>query len=266
MEDAVMNTEPKLLSIVTVMTRLLDWIVKSKVWRVGRYPRILGGFPVEFILAIALAIAMGILPIKWGFKLRLLVALILVLGELACRIPLPRWGEPIAFILVAVETIVMGYGPVVDQYNTDAVLRDYKTTRDLVAKFQAHDEALKKIVAQYDHLTAAQSLFESIWGKIDENQRAEITRQSAEDLKSVLNIFNAIATPVGGGLRIKLGLDMYRVIYPVPMRIVPSLSFKGLPSGVTWTVIESSNLKFSVLFLPLSTQVEDFELNASADL
>jgi hypothetical protein len=252
--------------ISTLWLRFKDWIVKSKVFVLDFYPRMLGGFPVDFLLAIAVPIGLGVFPMTGGFKVFFLAFLAAILAELAWRMPLPRRGKIVASIMVIVATIALGYRPVVDQFNTDAIFRDYKKTRDLLAKFQAHDESLKMIVEQYDRLNSAQSLFDSMGGKTDENQRAEINIHTVEDLKDMLKNFDAIATPAGNGLRIKLGLNMYRVIYPVPMRAVPKLSFSGLPHGVTATIIEPSNLGFTVLFLPLSVSVDHFDLIADAEL
>jgi hypothetical protein len=250
----------------SIVTSIMSGIARIRVLLVDRSQRIFPGFSIEFLLAIAIAIIFGVFPMTGGFKLFFLIVLAVVLAALAWRSPLPRRCKLFASLLAAVATILMGHAPVEDQFNTDAVFRDYKTTRDLVAKFQAHDYSLKRIVEQYDRLNRAQSMFDSMRAKPDENQHAEINRQSIEDLKSALSNFEAIATPTGRGLRIKLGHNMYRVIYPVPMRISPSLSFIGLPAGVTGTIIEPSNLGFTVLFLPLSTPVEHFGLTASAEL
>jgi hypothetical protein len=247
------------------ITSFMHWIAKSKIWLTGRSPRILARFPIDFLLAVAIAIVLGVFPMTGGFKLFFLICLAAVVAELACRIPLPAQAKLVASALAVFATIAMGYGSVQDQFNTDAVFRDYRSTRNLLEKFQSRDESLKKIVAQYDRLDRAQSLFDSMMGATDQNQHSEINRQSVEDLKNALRNFDAIATPMGEGLRIKLGLNLYRVIYPVPMRMTPALAFTGLPVGVMGTVVEPSNLGFTVLFLPLSTPIDHFGLSASAE-
>lgn len=245
------------------------WIIKSSARLKGRSPRILGGFPPDFLVAIALAIILGVWPMTWYLKLVLLVVLGVILAELAWRIRFPRLGQSgkvVASVLAFIATIAMGYGPIEDQYNIDAVFRDYKTTRDLLAKFQTHDETIKKVVEQYDRMKAAQSMFDLWHGKADQNQHLAISRQSVEDLKVILNNYQAVAIAAGAGLKIKLGLNMFRLIYAVPMRISPALSFGGLPNGVTVSIIEQSNLGCTFLFLPLSAPIERFDFIANAEL
>lgn len=245
------------MSLIWLRTRFKCW-----------HQRILGGFQLDFLLAVALALLLGVLPMTWGLKFILLVCLTAVVAEIAWRFPVPLRAKIIAAILGAVGTVAMGYRPVVDQYNIDAVLRDYQTTRDLVVKYQAHDDSLKRIVEQYDRLKATQSLFDSITGKRDLTQSAEINARNIEDLKTVLGNFEAIAIPFGNGnaLRIKLGLNMYRVIYPVPMRATPNVIFSVDRKDVSANMIESSNIGFTVIFLPLSTPIDHFGISASAEL
>ena len=112
--------------------------------------RILERFSADVLLAIVLAVALGIFPMTWWFKTLLLLLLAFILVELTWRLPLARGWKPLAAILVVLAMAAIGRGPVSDQYNTDAVLRDYTVTRDLVAKFQDREVSLKRIVAQYD--------------------------------------------------------------------------------------------------------------------
>lgn len=163
----------------------------------------------------------------------------------------------IASTAAILAVFALGRAPVEDQYHIDAVLRDYRSTRDLVAKFQAHDESLRRVVTQYDQMKAAQSLLANFFDK-PPTDNAAITERSVEDLKSVLNNFEAIATPLGAGLKIKLGVNLYRIIFPVPMRATPALAMSGLPEGVKPIIIESSNLGYTILFLPLSIPVDHF--------
>jgi hypothetical protein len=135
-------------------------------------------------------------------------------------------------------------------------------SRDLVAKFQAHDESLKRVVGQYDRMKAAQSML----ARFINVQPTDINERSIEDLKSVLNNFEATATPMGSGLKIKLGTNLYRVIFPVPMRIAPAISIGGLPAGVTPMIVEKSNIGFTVLFVPLSIPVDHFGETSDATI
>ncbi|HUD87286.1 MAG TPA: hypothetical protein VMR17_12575 [Xanthobacteraceae bacterium] len=221
-------------------------------------PRLFGGLPFEFLLGVVIAIILGIRPMTWGFKLFLLLLLMAIVGELASRLPLTVSKKVIAALLGAIATAAVGYGPIEDQYHIDAVLRDYKSTRDLVDKYQVHDESLKNVVNQYDRLRKANSFFESWYGQTFADQQPAINARNIEDLKTILNDFQAAATPLGDGLQIRLGLNMYRIIFSVPMRITPNIYFGPMVEGTTAQIIESSNLGFTVLFLPLSRPVNVF--------
>jgi hypothetical protein len=216
------------------------------------------GLPIDFLLGVVIAIILGIRPMTWGLKLVLLLLLMAIAGELSWRLPLTTGKRAIAALLGAIATAAVGYGPIEDQYHIDAVLRDYQSTRNLVAKYQVHDDSLKNVVDQYDRLRKANSFFASWYGKTLADQQTAINAQNIEDLKSVLNNFQAAATPLGDGLQIKLGMNMYRIIFSVPMRITPAISFGKLADGTTAQIIESSNLGFTVLFLPLSQPVNVF--------
>jgi hypothetical protein len=219
-------------------------------------PRVLGGFPTDFLLAVVVAILLGIRPMTWGFKLVLLIGLMAICAELAWRVPQTRGRKAIAALLGAIAAGAIGYGPVDDQYHIDAVLRDYQSTRDLVAQYQTHDESLRYVVAQYDRLKKSNSLLGSWFGL--PNQEEAINAQSVEDLKSLLNNFHAVATPFGEGLAIKLGVNMYRIIFAVPMRITPTISVGDLPAGLKMQVMESSNLGATILYTPLSQPMNIF--------
>jgi hypothetical protein len=225
-------------------------------------PRLLAGLPMDFLVGVAAAIVLGVWPMTWGFKLFWLICLTVIVAEIAWRSPLPKRGRIAASLTAPLAIFAMGWGPVEDQYHIDAVLRDYQSTRDLVAKFQAHDESLKRVVEQYDRMKVAQSLL----ARFLNVQPTDINERSIEDLKSVLNNFEATATPMGSGLKIKLGTNLYRIIFPVPMRIAPAISIGGMPNGVTPMIVEKSNIGFTVLFLPLSIPVDRFGETADATI
>lgn len=227
--------------------------------------RIFERFPADFLLAIALAISLAVWPMTWWLKVLLLIALATILAELVWRIHLPRGWKVGSIPLIGLTVAVIGYGPVVDQYHFDSVLADYKAKRDLVAKFQDREASLKRIVGQYDRLRTAQSLFDSIGGKFNGEQYAEIDRASISDIKNALDSVELVVTPIGDVLKIKLGPNLYRIINPVPMVKAPSISFFSLPAGVSANVVERTNLGITVLFTPLSTRVDHFDMTASAD-
>jgi hypothetical protein len=252
-------------TFVAPVRQIIGWIAKCKARFFGYSPPLLGQINIEVLVVIAVPIMVEVLPMTGLVRLLLLLVLALVFADIASRVTPILWGRWVAAILAVIATLVVGQGRVTEQFYVDAVLRDYLTQRDLAAKYAVHDESLKKIAAQYDRLRDAQSLFGSIQGKIDESQSAEINKQNVEDIKNALNNIESLATPFGAGIRIKLGPNLYRVIYPVPMRITPNITFTGLPSGVTANFNESTNIGFTVIFFPLSIPVDHFGLTASAE-
>jgi hypothetical protein len=118
---------------------------------------------------------------------------------------------------------------------------------------------------QYDRLQDGQALFDTFRIRPDEAQHFDIERARTQDVKNALSNFEAVATPMGPGLRVKLGVNLYRVINPVPMRVPPTLIFTGLPVGVEALVGEKSNIGFTVLFLPTYVPVDHFGWIANAE-
>ena len=222
------------------------------------------GFSIEFIVSTAIAIALALLPSAWEAKVVLLLALLGLLAVAIVRLPLSARAKSGASVLTLVVVTLLAIPSVLDQYRADAVLTAYQDKRDLAAKYQAHDESLKRIVAQFDNLRRAQSLFDAFTSPNAE-LHAAINDREVTDMTTALVNIDAIASPMGSGLRILLGQNLFRVIYPVPMRITPAISFIGLPEEARATLIENSNLGFTVLFLPFSVPVEHFGLAASAE-
>jgi hypothetical protein len=70
----------------------------------------------------------------------------------------------------------------------------------------------------------------------------------------------------GKPLLIEVAPNSFRVIFNVPMRIPPTLTFLGLPEGVTASVSDKSEISFTVSFLPLSIPIHSFGFTAGADL
>jgi hypothetical protein len=224
-----------------------------------------GQISIEVLVAISAPIAVEVLPLTGLSRLVLLLILALVFADLASRVTPIVWGKWVAALAAMVATIVVGQNRVTEQFYVDTVIRDYKTQRDLAQKYAAHDETLRTVVAQYDRLRNAQSIFGAIRGKLDDGQDDEINRQNVEGIKNVLNDIESVATPYGAGIRIKLGRNLYRVIYPVPMRVTPNVTFTRLPVSVTYTLNESTNLGFTVISFPLSITVDRFGLTATAE-
>jgi hypothetical protein len=50
------------------------------------------------------------------------------------------------------------------------------------------------------------------------------------------------------------------------MRIAPDIQFNHLPQGVSATVVEKTNVGFTVIFTPQTIAVDKFDFVASAEL
>jgi hypothetical protein len=62
----------------------------------------------------------------------------------------------------------------------------------------------------------------------------------------------------GKPLVIEVVPNTFRVIFNVPMRIPPKLTFPGLPAGVSPVVSDESEISFTVKFIPLSIPIHTF--------
>jgi len=194
-----------------------------------------------------------------------LALLVAVVGWMVWRQPLSNRSKIAVALVSSLIVIVLAVPSVRDQYLTDATLTAYQDKRDLAAKYQAHDESLKRIVAQFDNLRRAQSMFEAFTSP-NAQQHAAINDREVADVTTALANIDIVASPMGDVLKVRLGQNFFRVIFPVPMRIAPAIQFSDIPASVKPTLIENSNLGFTVLFLPLNVPTEHFGFAASAEL
>ena len=128
------------------------------------------------------------------------------------------------------------------------------------------DETLVAIVNQYQQLSRAAALF----GHMSNRDPSPDQGKVASEILKILNQ-DVVRTLVrddlpGKPLVIELQPNSFRVIYPVPMRAPPNLTFTGLPVGVSPQVSDKSEISFTVSFLPTSIPVKTFGVIASADL
>jgi hypothetical protein len=86
------------------------------------------------------------------------------------------------------------------------------------------------------------------------------------DLDLVLSNVGVIATPLGDALKLKTGPNTFRVLFPIPMRIPPNLTFYNIPEGIDPMVVENSKIGFTVIFTPQTTPVNTFDFAADAEL
>ena len=177
----------------------------------------------------------------------------------------PLWGRCLLGLLVIAGMVWVAWAPVRDQYAKDSRLQQDGSEIDQLARYKEHDQSVQKIVDQYARLKKAESIYEFYAGRLSGEQRDAIDRQEVDDLTAVLRNYEAIATPVGDGLRVRIGMNTFRVIFPTPMRIIPKVTITGLPPGSKATIADPSTIGFTVVFTPLSIPIEHFGMFASAD-
>jgi hypothetical protein len=127
------------------------------------------------------------------------------------------------------------------------------------------DAVLAAYINQYQQLLRAATLF----GQISHRDPSPAQGRVASEILKILNQ-DVVRTLVrddlpGKPLVIELEPNFFRVIYPVPMRVPPNLTFTGLPAGVSAEVSDKSEISFAVSFLPTSIPVKTFNVIASAD-
>ena len=146
--------------------------------------------------------------------------------------------------------------------NTTALLKGYE---ERLATSGKRDELLSALVGQYQRLSHATALFATMTRRDMSQEQGKI----AIEILSVLNQ-DVVRTTVrddlpGRPLIIGLEPNTYRVIFSVPMRVTPTLTFTGLPSGTIASVSSASEIGFTVTFFPLSTPVRSGEFGITAD-
>lgn len=141
-------------------------------------------------------------------------------------------------------------------------IRRYET---LLSEQNQNTSGLRLIIRQYDQLRQAIEVQSRFSGKENIRDRLVSGEQIIENLRALLGVTQTVPGPGGQALRIKTAPNTFRVIFAVPMRIPPSLDFRGLPTGVTANVIEKTNVDFTVIFSPQSIAVDTFGFFASAD-
>ena len=127
------------------------------------------------------------------------------------------------------------------------------------------DEALIAVIRQYQRMKAAAEAFT----RYQNRPATEVGDLSAEVLdligENVLQVTVDKTLP-GQPLIIGLGTNTFRVLFAVPMRVSPRLSFLGLPEGITSEVSHLSQFGFTVTFYPTTKPVQRFGFEADAEL
>ena len=145
--------------------------------------------------------------------------------------------------------------------NSTAAMLPYQK---MLADHGQRDLVLTKLVVQYATLRRT-----SVdWGK---RTGAKSTDEPAmlddllSTLRSQLPEVEVKKDLPGQPLILNIGSNMFKVIFAVPMRIPPKITFTKLPEGVTSEIVEESTFGFVVLFKPLSstvTKIYDFMADA----
>jgi len=146
---------------------------------------------------------------------------------------------------------------------TLATLNRYEQT---LAAAGARDEALAAVMAQYKGMKHAAETWERFRASKDHEEKYQLATEVLEILSTNLMPVSAPENLPSKPLILGLGTNAFRVIFAVPMRIPPKLSFHGLPPGTTAAVTEKSKFGFTVVFTPNNIPVSNFGFAASAEL
>jgi hypothetical protein len=146
---------------------------------------------------------------------------------------------------------------------TLATLNRYEQT---LAAVGARDEALAAVLAQYKGMKHAAKTWERFRASKDHEEKYQLASEVLQILSTNLMPVSVSENLPSKPLILGLGANTFRVLFAVPMRIPPELSFHGLPPGTTATVTEKSKFGFTVVFTPNTILVTSFGFSASAEL
>lgn len=142
-------------------------------------------------------------------------------------------------------------------------IRRYETQ---LSAGQQNTDVLRLIIRQYDQLRNSIAIQSHFTGQENVQDRIASGDQIIENLRSLLGVTQTMAVPGGQALLIKTAPNTFRVLFNVPMRIAPRVDFPNLPNGVNATVLEKTNIGFTVMFSAQSIPVEKFGFTADAEL
>ena len=146
---------------------------------------------------------------------------------------------------------------------TIATLNRYEQTLSAAG---ARDEVLAAVLAQYKGMKHAADTWERFSASKGHEEKYQIATEVLEILSTNLMPVSAPENLPTKPLILGLGANSFRVLFAVPMRIPPELSFQGLPAGITATVTEKSKFGFTVIFTPNTIPVPKFGFTAGAEL
>jgi hypothetical protein len=146
---------------------------------------------------------------------------------------------------------------------TIETLNRYEQT---LAAAGARDEALAAVLSQYKGMKRATETWERFRASTDQEEKYQLATEVLEILSTNLVPISVPENLPDKPLILSLGTNTFRVLFAVPMRIPPELTFEGLPSGTTATVTEKSKFGFTVIFSPSAVPVTNFGFTAIAEL
>ena len=150
-----------------------------------------------------------------------------------------------------------------DVTDTIKTLNRYEQT---LAAAGARDEALAAVLSQYKGMKRATENWERFRASTDQEEKYQLATEVLEILSTNLVPVSIPENLPDKPLILSLGTNTFRVLFAVPMRIPPEVTFEGLPSGTTATVTEKSKFGFTVIFSPSAVPVTNFRFSAIAEL
>ena len=159
----------------------------------------------------------------------------------------------------SIQAIDSKLAPITSQI---AVIERYENE---LSSHNQKDQVLSEVLAQYKQMKKATEDFHQFRGVQDEVERGKLAEHIlstiTDNLVPVVEARNLPSSP----LIISLAPNIFKVVFSVPMRIAPELSFQGIPESVTAHVSEHTKFGFVVQFSPPEVTVYNFGFAASAE-
>jgi hypothetical protein len=202
-------------------------------------------YPLMFLFTVVVPVLVGVVTAGIGYD------------NLRGRARGEHQQREIASTLSAIKARVGDLG------DSEAILHRYEQS---LAKADFRDATLQSVLAQYSRLRQAADRF----SRHNDASASEETSGLAEEIVSLLqqDIYPIRVDErlPGRPLLILVAPNAYRVLFDVPMRIPPRLTFYNLPEGTFSDVQAVTRFGFTVVFQPESIAVERFDFMADAEL
>lgn len=201
---------------------------------------------------------------------------------------------PIAFLVTVVLPLLTGITVAIGGYDTlkaradsdsqlNRIERNTEQTlrqmQDVTAKLAtlnryeqtlvaggARDEALVAVLTQYKSMKRATETWEKFRAAANREEKYQLAAEVLDILSTNLIPVSTRDDLPSKPLILGLAPNTFRVLFEVPARIPPRLTFQGLPSGVHANVTENSKFGFTVVFEPTSIPVTNFGFIGDAEL